>query len=457
MKIWNNKEQTSNIEHEKIASRNRFFLYAFYTLNSIAITIASMQIFWDKLFLRMDLNMAQFGIIKAIGVFLPVTISLLLSPMLLKINREREIVALAYLSRVAIFFLFLTVPLISDSTSVRTLLCLILVTSHTIPMLLANNCLSVLCKEYLPEKKLGKYITIITNLWLLPGMMTAVLAGWYLDKFETSSDTEFYHAFFVILLATTIFQIPASIVIMKTKRQPREVADGISLKSIMNPFKDQKFRTLLSTIFLIFVLLSMTVNFINPYLIRVYSMSVTEISIITAVLATISIVARSKWGGIADRFGARNTLRVAILGVSIGCIFLTGETYFSLFIFIALAWNGLQGLAGLGIRTCMDCLTLSMSKKKEANIYFAAAMFMIGCGSFVGSLTGGFTLEWMSKKMDPTLPWGQHYCIYYLFISLLWLLVMQSTSGINEPHQRVGTLKLSKELMRSFFYIRQPK
>ena len=41
-------------------------LYWFHFLNSIALTAVANFLFLDKLFLRMDLNMSQFGLIKGV-------------------------------------------------------------------------------------------------------------------------------------------------------------------------------------------------------------------------------------------------------------------------------------------------------------------------------------------------------------------------------------------------------
>ncbi|MBT3272055.1 MAG: hypothetical protein HN368_02790, partial [Spirochaetales bacterium] len=89
-------------------------IYLFHFFNNIAISVVANFLFLDRIFLRLNLNMAQFGAIKGFAYLLPMGINLLLSPVMGKFNRDREIVAIGYIIRSFLPLSFLLLPNLTD-------------------------------------------------------------------------------------------------------------------------------------------------------------------------------------------------------------------------------------------------------------------------------------------------------------------------------------------------------
>ena len=51
-------------------------LYLFHVFNGLAVTIVANYLFIDRLFLRLGLNMSQFGLIKGLSLSLPFVVTL---------------------------------------------------------------------------------------------------------------------------------------------------------------------------------------------------------------------------------------------------------------------------------------------------------------------------------------------------------------------------------------------
>ncbi len=125
-------------------------IYLFHFFNKIAISVVANFLFLDRIFLRMGLNMQQFGAIKGLSYFIPMIINLLLSPLIGRLNRDREIVGIGYLIRVFLPLLFLLLPrYISDKTALSAAVTAVLLTVHIFPIV-SNNCIQMLVRSNAP-------------------------------------------------------------------------------------------------------------------------------------------------------------------------------------------------------------------------------------------------------------------------------------------------------------------
>ncbi|MFC1461147.1 hypothetical protein ACFLQR_01335, partial [Verrucomicrobiota bacterium] len=169
-------------------------LYLFHIFNGIAIAVVGNMLFVDRMFLRMGLNMSQFGLIKGVALFFPAILNFLLAPFILRLRIDHKIVAVTYLFRVVFAYLFLLLPRITHNTAFLTLGCtVVLFMSITFPTF-ANNSLKVLGKMHIPTETLGKHSSMILVLWNAPGTIIAILCGWYIDRFDGATDVQFYSA-----------------------------------------------------------------------------------------------------------------------------------------------------------------------------------------------------------------------------------------------------------------------
>jgi len=425
-------------------------LYLFHFFNSIALAVVGIFLFWDKFFLRLGFNMAEFGLIKGLAAFIPMGINLVVSPLVLRLRRDREAVALAYLVRVTLPFLMLGVPYLTEDKTLRVAACAAILVATMIFPMIANNSLYVLCKRLLPADRLGKHMGWITSIWNAPCALLGIVCCRYLDGFANAPTDEFVGALFRICVATTVFQLPASWIALRLSRPqlPQDATreTGYRFRAIMDPFQDPNFRVFLSGIFMVAAMSATVASFVNPYLLQIRGLTLSQISVITAAISLAGFLFRPLWGRMADRVGGRNVLRFSLAGVGLGVFALTGQGFVFLLVFALLAWQTIEGVFGTGVYTGSQYLMLSLSDEERSNIYIAATTFIVGCGGLAGSVVGGQLLEWLKARMDPALPAGEHYRIYFLFCGLGWLITSQFVTAIRERRRRITFARLLLEV-----------
>ena len=99
-----------------------------------------------------------------------------------------------------------------------------------------------------------------------------------------------------------------------------------------------------------------------------------------------------------------------------GLFCLTGEGLVPVLFFALLAWNTNEGIFGVGLLTGQQYLSLALSDQERTSIYIASATFVNGAGMFVGSMVGGFMLDWLASRTHPDLP----QCPLWNLLHLLW-------------------------------------
>ena len=425
-------------------------LYFFHFFLSISLTAVSSFLFIDRLFLRMGLSMSQFGIIKGLAFLVPVTVNLLLSPYLARLGRDREIVAICYLLRVSVPFLFLLLPWIWEDTALLTAGCtVVFLTTMLFPMM-GRNSAQALIRFHIPQADLGKHMGNILSLWLVPAFFLAIPCSWYIDLHSTGDDGEFYGAFLHVLLATTVFVLAAGWFMLKIS--PITAADNrrprLGFKDIREPFQNRAFRVYLHASFMLSLVSTMILSFINPYLFNAQGLSMFEVSLIGVSVAILGVGLRRVWGSMCDRYGGKNVLRLSVVGVALGLFILTGEGLVPVLIFAALAWNTNEGVFGIGLVAGQQYLNLALSNEKKTNVYVAATSFVNGTGMFVGSLVGGFLLDWLAEKMNPEAPYG-YYAIYFTYCALAYLVVGHFITALRERRRRVPSAELALQMYRA--------
>lgn len=430
-------------------------IYLYHFFSSIALCVLANTLFLDKILLRCGLKMSQFGFIKGFAILLPAVVMLLVSPLIMRLQLDRIVVAVCYLFRVTIPFLFLVLPSWTKDHAILTASFSMILMTCAMFFVLANNSTRVLCKSLLPPSSIGKHLSWISVVWFLPGAALAIPLARYVDMHANGSDAEFYKAMFHVFFGTTIFQIAASWVIMRitkpAKRSDEET--DTSLRAILEPFKDRRFRLSLNWAFLYSVVVAMVVGFINPYLIKAQGLDMSQISTIAFVVLAASIALHPMWGHMADRFGGRNLLRVGVVGVAVGLFFLTGKGMVFVIIFAILAWNVGNGLFGTAMTVGGQYLTFSLSHEHKSNVYLAAAGIVRLCGMSVGFFAGGILLEWLKETIstdDPIVP----YRIYYTYCALGVLLLSGVAAAVRDGRRKVRPAQMGiamYQTIRGFF------
>ena len=410
-------------------------IYVFHFFNNIAISVVANFLFLDRIFLRMGLNMQEFGIIKGFAYLLPMALNLLVAPYIGRLNRDREIVSIGYFIRVFLPLVFLVIPrFISDRATLVTAVSLLLITIHIFPII-ANNCIQMLVRANVPPDALGTHLSWITVIWTLPGFLLAIPLSWIVDRHTGGTDAEFYRTMFLVMLSTGIFEFVASAIVMRLPRPESEKRPELFFRDILLPFKSRNFRRLLGVVLNFSLVNSLIMAFVNPYLLNVQRLSMLFISVVSAVVSLLSILVLPFWGRLADLIGGRNIKKVAVIGLMIGIAALMGRGIIFIIIYALFAWEGSRGLFGSGIYSTQQFLVFSLSREDKRPIFFAASTFAIGAGWFLGSLFGGAVLERLlqiEQFADPMVP----YRIYFGICTLGALVLAVNTSRLQPDRNR---------------------
>jgi predicted MFS family arabinose efflux permease len=402
-------------------------LYLYHAVNNIALSVVTNFLFLDKLFLRMGLDFASFGVIKGISFLIPMLVNLLLSPFIQAVNKDRELVALTFGIRVFLPLLLLLVPRLHlQGAALVALITCMLVVIHMFPIV-ANNCLQNIIRSTIPEQSLGKHLTWINVVWTLPGYMLAIPLSRYVDRFSGASDELFYGALFTVMLGTAVFQLIASPLMLTLPKPPERVAPSRKqslLRSVSAPFKDPAYRPLLMVVLVFTTLSAMIASFINPYLLLVRQLNLGQISMISAGVSLLSIVAMPIWGRLLDSLGGQNSYRIALVGFIVGMAVLLGAGWTSIVVFALFSYEGQRGAFGSGLAISQQYLIMVKADSSQRSIYYAAATSMIGVGWFIGANVGGILLQLLLNLGGGRFSLSAAYNMMFLLCIALALLLM---------------------------------
>lgn len=423
-------------------------IYLFHFFNTIAISVVANFLFLDRIFLRMGLNMQQFGAIKGLSYFIPMAINLLLSPFIGKLNKDREIVGIGYFIRVSLPLLFLLLPgCINDKSTLVAAVTGILVTVHIFPII-SNNCIQTLVRSNVPQKVLGKHLSWIAVVWTLPGFLLAIPLSRILDLHSNGSDYEFYRTMFFIMISTGSFEIIASIIIMRLPREHLVERPVLKVGDIFLPFKNESFGKLLRAILVFSLLNSMVMAFINPYLLNVQKISMTLISIISAVVSILSILVLPFWGKLADHVGGKNIYGMAVIGLAVGIFALLGRGIVFILVYALFSWEGSRGFFGSGVYSTQQFMIFSLSDDKKRSVFFAAATFVFGSGWFLGSFLGGILLEMLRNIQSFSNPMTA-YRIFFGINGTGLLILARITRSLKDDRKKRNAKGMAVAMYRT--------
>jgi hypothetical protein len=428
-------------------------LYLAFSLMGLALSVVTAGQFIDMILLRIGLNMQQFGIIKGLGLWLPMTANLLLAPIVLRLDIDRWIASVGHLVRVGISFVFLVLPNFTRDPSRLTTAYTITFVVWMIFPILANNSLFVLCREVLPREQLGRHMSYITALWTLPGPFAATIAGVYVQRHAGGTDDEFFRAMFWAFFWTSVFMLPSSYLMSRIRPRQRSAADlertrKVRMSIILDPFRSAEFRAVLNLIFALSTLTAMVTSFMYPYLLQAQRMTLWQIGILDAALAALGIGIAGALGRLVDRFGAGNTIRISAIGLATGLFFFTGHGWLFVILYATLAWGSERGIFGTGNAIAQRYLMLSQGDPTRSHVYLAATTFVTGCGYLVGGVGGGWLLQWLAARVRTDLPF-EHFRIYFTVCALLYLLMGDLIARVREDRRRVSSVEMAIEMARA--------
>ena len=373
--------------HTSPAIRNLYFYNIFV---SLTLTIAANYTFLDRLFLRLQIDLGNFGFIKSIMFLLPAVSYQLCTPLLQKLNKDIEICAFSYALRAALPLLLPFLAIFCTDKTVLTWACALLPAGGMLFAVFANNSLMKIYRQVIPLDKYN-YTTGMMNTFLsFPVFLLALPMAWLLDRFNGLADREFYLLFALLQLFTFIFEIPALVFLFRVKlRSAGTAAASASAKSsLLQPYRSPDLRLMLLLNFLLRAGSGLSLAYLTVFFLKVVNWSMTLLIVVELILTAASDLFRPFSGRMLDRWGCAGLFPFfaggLLLGVAGLCIF-WGSVWILPF-FILLTWNGLNSFCAVTLSQGIYAATGKLADKSWIGSAVAASSLTGNGGFFAGFL-----------------------------------------------------------------------
>ncbi|MDD5598798.1 MAG: MFS transporter [Victivallaceae bacterium] len=403
---------------------NLKYYYAFFCFNGITLAVAGNPLFFDKILIEMKIDLSAFGWIKGLSLFLGAFGCLLVSHLLEKFGREREVVIAGYGIRGLLPLLIIVSTLFFQSKLLLAWIVLIDTSLCYFFAIAANNSLDVLLKEISPAEKLSKNVALASSLNSLSCGAFAVLMSLILGGLEKKYSFVFVYC--TLLLICASFHIPASLSLLKVKVARKEIDKKMKIFDILIPMKDKNYLRILGITLNTYIFWGGLNAYLFPYFLKVVKAEFSYLVIFGLLMSALAIFFSGKWGEYCEKYGHRLILNIAVSGVMFSLCLLFSESVIAVFIFSLVTWGG-AGLFASGLAVGQRSLYIQKSCRFRTNIYIASASLFGGIGFFTGNFAASVIFS-AAREIYPSINDATAYhCIFGgLLIPCLGILVFNN-------------------------------
>jgi len=248
--------------------------------------------------------------------------------------------------------------------------------------------------DLIPAKVRGRFFAKRNMLAQIVGMLTALLAGLFLDYWQgLPGDSQFQSYGFVYLFAIGTLAGLVSIFLLNKTRHPikKELVDSGFLKRLKLPLKYISFRH-----FIIFTACwGFTVSLVSPffsvYMIRTIKIPFSIITLFTVISGITGIIGMRIWGKFIDKYGPKPLLYICSIGASIIpalWIFATVDNY-------TIIWyiNIISGFFWSGIGLASSSMMMNLAPSKDNAVFFAVFAAITGMAGALAPIFGGYLVS----------------------------------------------------------------
>lgn len=363
-------------------------LYLYNLLVGISLTVVTNFAFFDLLLLKLDINLAEFGLIKSIIYLLPAVIYPLCQPLLQKIGTEAEVCGISYILRVFIPLLLPAIAVFCQNRQIMTLLCLILLPLGMLFATFANNTLMILYRKVIPSAYYNLNTGIMNMLLGLPSLLLALPAAKVLDCFMDWEAEKFFLLFATLHLITFLFEIPACLLIrtIKLPLSPPVCQSMHPLKNYLRTYKNAKLRTVILLGTLQKIIEGLIMSYLTIYFLQVARIGLTNLICITTSMGIGLYLLFPLGGKFMDKLGYSLIFTLLsggmLLGMILFCIF--WETIWILPFFAVLTWDGNCSLFGGLLRQGVYSAVGKLASPNEMSGAVATYSLCTNGGLFIG-------------------------------------------------------------------------
>jgi len=423
-------------------------LYVHHALTSVGISFMLSDAFSTTLFMRLGLSTSQYGTIYGLGMGVAPVFNVLLAPYILRARIDRGVVAAMGIVRAVLAVALLLLPYITRDIAVLTVGFSIIYTLFMACPSVGNNSLAALIRVHVPSETLGRHAAVMLWLWDFPMRLTLIVCSYFVGKTILGDDATFFRTHWWLLLVTIAFLIPAGWTVMKLSPSPPATEEELAparLSEVLTPFRDAAFRPVAVMLFALTIVSSMVMMFFFQFMSEARGWSIFAYSIVGALMSGLGFLLAPMWGRLADRVGGKNVLSFGALGVGVSLLLLNSNAAWAIMLFAALAWSTNMGLAGTALNVGQRYLSLSSGPASKINIYLAALTLVTGAGYLVGSIGGGWMLDWLRSFFAETDK-NSHFQIYFVICAVLFLFTAQFIRTLRDERRRFSAVEVVYEI-----------
>lgn len=245
--------------------------------------------------------------------------------------------------------------------------------------------------DLIPQQIRGRFFARRNMVAQIAGMITAILAGLFLDYWQSlSTDTVFRSYAFVFLFSIgTIAGLFSIILLRKTRRASRAILSKANfLSQLKKPILHLNFRRFIIFTSLWGLAVSLVGPFFNVYMINHLKIPFSFITLFGVVSGLAAIIGIRLWGKFIDHYGPKPLLIMCSIGASIIpslWILASAENYTIIWVI-----NIISGFCWSGIGLASGNMMMNLAPANDNAVYFAIFAAITGISGAMGPIAGGY-------------------------------------------------------------------
>ena len=403
-------------------------LIKFHFFTSLAISLAANWAVTDLLMLKMDFDLAKFGVVKGNMFLVPAVSYFLVSGFLGRLNKDIQICQWGYFLRVA---LPIVLPLLAlTDIGKETLLWVtagIMAVGYTCAMF-ANNTLLKIMQNTLPAGELNKRAVFLNSLLGVPGALLCIPAVWFLTR--AGSEPKVFLIWFAILQTTVVlFEYPAIRAIGKIKMPQLPIA----AQNKAFPFRHVLTRNLcmlFSLTILHGIWMGLCATYFVVYLLKNDGISPSTIMWIEAGLSVFALLAGPCFGKLVDKWGYPLTMTAcSALIAAVSFLWVRQFTFTPvLFLFCATVYNGNNGFLSSMLRQSEGLASVRLAPPACAEFSVGLGALLFALGTVAGCFFAGSLYTHLNGSLEEYFRWCARGPVIMFLLSAVWLAVARRSA-----------------------------
>jgi MFS family permease len=325
-------------------------------------------------------------------------------------------------------------------------------------------------RDLVPREKRGTFYAKRMSLAAGLGMILALCAGVYLDRFKISLPEYVVYSYSALFLVAFVAGM-ANVWVVSRIPEPRMQTKKVSiLKLMLEPFRDENFRNLMKFLVAWNFGINLAAPFFTVYMLRKIHLDMTAVVLLTVISQIANITVIRIWGRFMDQFSNKTVLRVCGPLYAL-CIFLWIFTLHpgphSLTMPLLVLLHVLMGVATAGTVLGTSNIAIRLAPRDAASSYLATSSLANSVAAGLAPILGGqfadffeerrltLILKWSSPISEATFQTFKlhHWDFFFVFAFLIALISIWQLGRVQEEgevRRRVVLQEFLYEISRNF-------